>query len=1088
MDSRELDQSRDSSSPQAGSDETLARICFRGEPLANPENTVPAGRARFTLLTPRLLRLEWSEIGEWEDRASYAFPNRHGPALAYRSRMEGGTLVIDTGALHVRYRPDGRFTPENLSIAIDPAGEAQTKTGGVHPTAIWRPRLADAANLYGTRRTLDECAGDASLDDGLLSRAGWALFDDSQSVLFADDGWPIPRPEHELQDWYFFGYGHDYKTALAAYARFGGPIPLIPRYVLGAWWSRYWAYSDQDLKDLVDDFARHDLPLDVLVVDMDWHTTHTWTGYTWNRDLFPDPPGFLRWVHDQGLQVTLNLHPALGVQAFEEAYPRFAQAMGVDPKSGEAIPFRITDRRFVKLYFELLHHPLEEDGVDFWWMDWQQGETSELKGLDPLPWINHVHFRDSARRDRRPMLYSRWGGLGNHRYPIGFSGDTFVTWQALQFQPYMTATASNVAYGWWSHDIGGHMGGATEPELFARWVQFGALSPCLRLHATKDALAIRRPWKYPDDVYQACREAFHLRYRLVPYLYTMARLAHDTGISLCRPMYYDHPEEKAAYAARYQYFLGDQIIAAPIVFPADPDTGLAATDVWLPEGTWIDIQTRESFTGPRWVRLVGGLDRVPMLVRAGAILPLASPSRTTGITPRDHLVLSVFPGIEGEFRLYEDDGLTDAYKEGHCEWTQIRTRLEGENVWLVEVEAVEGHCAELSREREYEIRLEGSHRPQWIKIDGTDTAGWSYDAASMTTIIDVPKRDKRCPLAVMAGTEGGISALGRRHNRETALADVKHLLGDWAPGDPGDADAILASDAPGQLDAVARMGGPFVHFVEFVTPQEASRQLGRVVAGAPADARDDFAVQAQFSLSRGGATQRYVVQMAGAGASQILETPFRYDGRVRPSRWSAEVRLTWRGETLTYNHKSSPLFPTIYAWRVLVCNKEESDLQPEHVLDDQGRLDRTLAWRYHHQAGSSSLANLTDAHAVRLAADYGRQLAAGEPLAAYVATTITSPDVRNVVLLAWTRCRATWFLNGQSIGFLPMRELETAQPPFYWPTRESGVLQLQAGQNTLVVVSSPSESVRESTGLPYWRLGGALTTPDGEVMTDLEFG
>ena len=173
----------------------------------------------------------------------------------------------------------------------------------------------------------------------------------------------------------------------------------------------------------------------------------------------------------------------------------------------------------------------------------------------------------------------------------------------------MTATAANVAYGWWSHDIGGHMGGATEPELYARWVQFGALSPCLRLHSTKDPRAERRPWAYPRRRLRAAQAAFHLRYQLVPYLYTMARVAADTGLSLCRPMYYEHPEEDAAYAARYQYYFGDQVIAAPIVHPADPETGLAATDVWLPEGTWIDYQTQETFTGPRWVRLVGDLER-----------------------------------------------------------------------------------------------------------------------------------------------------------------------------------------------------------------------------------------------------------------------------------------------------------------------------------------------------------------------------------------------------------------------------------------------------------------------------------------------
>jgi len=319
---------------------------------------------------------------------------------------------------------------------------------------------------------------------------------------------------------------------------------------------------------------------------------------------------------------------------------------------------------------------MEDDGVDFWWMDWQQGETSEVKDLDPLPWINHLHFRDSTRRGRRGMLYSRWGGLGNHRYPIGFSGDTYVTWEALQFQPYFTATASNVAYGWWSHDIGGHMGDVTEPELYARWVQFGALSPCLRLHGTKDPRTERRPWKYPDAVYQAAQSAFHWRYQLVPYIYTMACVASDTGISLCRPMYYEYPDEDAAYAARYQYFFGDQMIAAPLVNRANPETGMAAIDVWVPKGTWIDYQTKETFTGPRWARLVGDLTRIPMLMKAGAILPLAPPANTTDAILKDRLIVSVFPGADGAFRLYEDDGITQAYQEGQYEWTEITTHIQ----------------------------------------------------------------------------------------------------------------------------------------------------------------------------------------------------------------------------------------------------------------------------------------------------------------------------------------------------------------------------------------------------------------------------
>jgi len=1071
------------------SSDLFERIRFAGNPLANPDGVVISDRARFTILTARMIRLEWSETGQFEDRGTYAFPTRYTPAPPrFTAQVDGDTLTIDTGVLVLRHRRDrAKLSADNLSITFDVNGEPRT----------WVPGMADPSNLRGTRRTLDGCEGDAALEEGLLSRAGWTLFDDSLSVVFnLEDGWVAPRPDHEVQDWVFFGYGHDYKAALGEYTRFGGKIPLIPRFVLGAWWSRYWAYSAQDLKDLVRAFESHDLPLDVLVVDMDWHTPHSWTGYTWNRELFPDPPGFLQWVHEKGLRVTLNLHPAEGVQPFEEVYPLFAEAMGVDPESDEAIPFHITDKRFVKNYFELLHHPIEDEGVDFWWLDWQQGESSEMKHLDPLPWLNHLHFRDSTRCGGRAMLYSRWGGLGNHRYHIGFSGDTYVGWAALQFQPYFTATASNVAYGWWSHDIGGHMGGPTEPELYARWVQFGALSPCLRLHATKDPRLERRPWKYPEEVYRAASDAFRWRYQLVPYIYTMARVASDTSISLCRPMYYEHPEEDAAYVARDQYFFGDQMVAAPIVHPADPETGMAATDVWVPEGTWIEYATKETFTGPRWVRLVGDLNRLPMLMKGGAILPLAptfeqvsAPRLTSGTTDeisQDRLILSVFPEGSGVFRLYEDDGVTERYQDGQYEWTEIRTWMDGESRWVVHVAPVEGRCDVLPDRRRVEIRLEGSRRPEQVTIDGVETPDWIYDPATLTTVVHVPMRDKRQPMTITAVTEGRISAVSENHNREVVLSDVRRLLGDRCPQDAGDVDAVLQVDAPGRIDAVARLGGPLVRFVELVTPEEASRQLGRVIVGAPVGVDRAYDLRATFTLFRAGEpAQRRVVQMEGSTRSHILDVPFAFDGQVRTAYWTAEVEITWKGETLTYAHHSAPLFPTIQAWRVVVYDRQEDPISLGRVMDEAGRVSDALDWKSYDQA-SEGLRNVNQPHRVAFFREYDQRLEAGEPLAGYMATTIVSPEEREAIFQFRSAGPVECYLNGQKAEETSVKERakekEEGIHPFFRSIRRTSVVRLRAGENALVVDTRPPQSER-----PVWFFGGALTTLDGELMTDLVF-
>ena len=343
-----------------------------------------------------------------------------------RKTVSEELIEIETDDLLLRYRLTRfGFTRWTLSITL--------KENGV----TWRYGQSNrhAGNLKGTARTLDGDFGSTRLEDGLISRAGWTVVDDSRSLVFNQSGWLEPRTRKQ-KDMYFFGYGNDVAACLQDFTRIAGPIPMIPRYILGNWWSRYWEYSQDELQSLMQEFRSRDIPLSVCIVDMDWHITKTgntsdgWTGYTWNRELFPDPQGFIRWLHEQGLRTALNLHPARGIHPHEEQYEAMANWMGVDPASKEPIAFDITDPHFVEGYFEILHHPYEEMGVDFWWMDWQQGRKSRVPGLDPLWWINHLHYHDLGRDGRkRPFVFSRWGGLGNHRYPIGFSGDTFVRWQ-----------------------------------------------------------------------------------------------------------------------------------------------------------------------------------------------------------------------------------------------------------------------------------------------------------------------------------------------------------------------------------------------------------------------------------------------------------------------------------------------------------------------------------------------------------------------------------------------------------------------------------------------------------------------------------
>ncbi len=459
-------------------------------PKADNRAAAVCGRARFTVLTDRLIRCEHSPDGAFEDRPSQHFwhRRREAPRFEIQTGKDGWRITTASLELHYREAPEG-FTPETLSIKLLETGNE------------WCYGQEDPGNLRGTCRMLDGCNGGlhmptgrpARLAPGLLSRSGWSVVDDSASPVFNGEGFLEPRPRRQL-DFHFFGYGRDYAACLRDFYAVTGRPPLIPKWALGLWWSRWAKYTSADIERLITEFEKHGLPLSVFVIDMDWHL-EGWTGYTWNPDFFPDPEGFFRRIHGKGTRACLNLHPASGVGPHEEAYEAMARHMGMDPSSKERVPFDIADPRFIEGYFKYLHHPREAEGVDFWWIDWQQGKESKLAGLDPLFYLNHLHARDLARDGtKRPFILSRYCGVSGHRYPAGFSGDTYVTWEGLRYQVYFTATAANAGFGCWSHDIGGFARGVPDEELYVRWVQFGCFSPVFRFHNCGDPDLDYRPW------------------------------------------------------------------------------------------------------------------------------------------------------------------------------------------------------------------------------------------------------------------------------------------------------------------------------------------------------------------------------------------------------------------------------------------------------------------------------------------------------------------------------------------------------------------------------------------------------------------
>ena len=663
-------------------DSTLFSLAtLNAHPAMNPDSVIQGDHWRIGLITDALVRFEWSDSGRFVDDATQmAMVRDFGEKPEFTVAERNGWLEIDTPSLHISYN-QRKFSPEGLYATVK------------HVNAIentWHYGDVQRRNLGGTYRTLDEANGRIPVDPGVNSTDGWAIIDDSKSNVIRETAevngnhndfgtWVTPK-EEPTTDLYLFGYGHRYREAVHALYRLTGPTPLLPRFVLGNWWSRYHRYTETEYRQLVERFEKEGIPFTTAVIDMDWHLVDDvdpkygsgWTGYTWNKDFFPDPKRFLNWLHEHGMKATLNVHPRDGVRAFEELYPQVAKAMNIDPESGEAVQFDLTDPKFMEVYFDQLHHPMEEDGVDFWWIDWQQGGLTRQPGLDPLWGLNHLHYLDSARNDGsdysernpRPLTFSRYAGPGSHRYPIGFSGDTVVTWESLKFQPEFTACASNIGYGWWSHDIGGHMFGYRDEELEVRWYQLGAFSPINRLHSSNSPFSGKEPWNFNRDVSAAMVDALRLRHAMMPYLYTMNYRAAEAGRPLVEPMYWQNPDTPDAYEVPDEFRFGTELVVAPIVSPDDAAACRGRADAWLPQGEWFDF-----FDGRRYVssdaagrrlEVWRSLDRTPVFAKAGAIVPLQdvaeSGEAVNSIANPQALRVLVFPGADGSFVMREDRG------------------------------------------------------------------------------------------------------------------------------------------------------------------------------------------------------------------------------------------------------------------------------------------------------------------------------------------------------------------------------------------------------------------------------------------------
>lgn len=613
------------------------------------------------------------------------------------------------------------------------------------------------------------------------TNAGYSLFFDNRWRSYFDFGYHQDdrfsfRSEGGTMSYYFIK-GEEIADQLRRYSWLTGRQPIPPKWSLGYIQSKFGYETEQQARGVVDTLRNKDFPTDVLVLDLQWN--EHMGDLSWDRDAFPEPYRMISDFKDNGINTVLISQPYM--VEFSRNFPP-ADSLGYLVMNEEGDTYRMEEWWSCDGECDgVLLDFTNPDTRDWWWSlhpDFMQNDTANVSGYWTDLGEPERHHEDmvhhegvveevhntynlkwaqllfEGHREMRPneriFNLSRSGFAGIQRYgTVPWSGDVSRTFSALEVQPRMMLNQSMAGIPWHHSDLGGFTGDECNAELYTRWIQHGIFSPIARAHGNDQCPT--EPWGFGSTTESINRDYIKKRYAFMPYLYTMAWQSWAEGMPVTRPLFFEDPDDDRLSDEGDVYFFGDDIIVAPVL-----EEGQRRKEVYLPEGRWIDYHTGRLYQGGRDYEVYAPLDRMPMFIRAGAIIPKQKVEDHTSSTPPDTLKLALYPdaGQDGSFTLYEDDGATLDYKDGAYATTDFEQRkffYENQQITEVEIGRKHGEFDGALDERVYlaklrnqraapeEVYIEGEPVTRYDSLDAlrTSETGFYFDRREQTIYVQL---------------------------------------------------------------------------------------------------------------------------------------------------------------------------------------------------------------------------------------------------------------------------------------------------------------------------------------------------------------
>lgn len=663
------------------------------------ENTITGKKYRFTLLTDRLIRLEYSPTGKFEDKPTQRITHRRFPKVNFTISQSELLLQMTTSYFTLDYQKEqpfasSKFTPGNhLRITLN------------NTDRIWYYPHPEARNFGGITYSLDNFSGGLKLEHGLYSTDGFAVIDDSDSLVIDSSGTFLPREQKEL-DLYVFMYRKDLGLCLQDYYALTGYPMLIPRYALGNWWYKNRQYNMQELEQLLLNFKENNIPISLIMLGEKWHQQDDPLDF--NTDLI-DPRYLKQLINQYQMKLGLVVDPSIPIQKNTASFQNIASLLDNQEKEFRFLPL---DHNRLNIYATYGIRSWLQLGVDAFYIDYNNS-----KDKNTLASLNHYFYAmNDLLLNKRGLILTRNHQVASHRDSVIFTGKTKVDWNTLTNLPRYYSTASNNALSYVASAIGGYYGGIEDFELYIRYIQLGVFSSMLILASDGGKYYKREPWRWDASQLEIIRKYLTLRNSLIPYIYTECYIYHKSGSPLIQPLYYKYPKIYDEPLYKNQYFFGSQMLVCPITKKKNSVMNRVVQRLFIPEGTWYELESGKKYIGNKYYMSFYKDEDYPVFCREGSII-VQSKDMTTELPV--NVEVAIFPGSDGVYKLYEDDGISNNYRNSSFSITDYLFKYTKDSYELTIANT--GNPGFLPTTRNYKIRFKNT-KPANVTIQSGNTA------------------------------------------------------------------------------------------------------------------------------------------------------------------------------------------------------------------------------------------------------------------------------------------------------------------------------------------------------------------------------